>query len=79
MDKSLQVTNSLACPSSSSLEPHLSLVASNIALTLAPPLGSHPMLTQAKVGIFKTHHSANLSVLSSSGLLYTLLAFTEPK
>ena len=79
MDQSLQVTDSLAGPSSPSLEPRPPPVASNVALTLAPPLGSHPMLTQAKVGIFKTHHSANLSVLSSSGLLYTLLAFTEPK
>ena len=79
MDKSLQVTNSLACPSSSSLEPHLSLVASNIALTLAPPLGSHPMFTRAKAGIFKTHHPTNLSILSSSKLLSALLASTEPK
>ncbi|KAL6338576.1 hypothetical protein AAG906_021291 [Vitis piasezkii] len=54
-------------------------VASNVALTPAPPLGSHPMLTRAKAGIFKTRHPANLSVLSSSGLLSALLASTEPK
>ena len=79
VDKSLQVTDSLAGPSSSSLEPHPPLVASDIAPTPAPPLGSHPMLTRAKASIFKTHHPANLSVLSSSGFLSVLLASTEPK
>ncbi|CAI9758146.1 unnamed protein product [Fraxinus pennsylvanica] len=43
------------------------------------PLGSHPMLTRAKAGIFKTRHPANLSILGSSGLLSALLVSTEPK
>ena len=62
-----------------SLEHRRPPVASNVAPTPAPPLGSHPMLTRAKAGIFKTRHPANLSVLSSSGLLFALLASTEPK
>ena len=37
------------------------------------------MLTRAKDGIFKTRHPANLSVLSSSGLLSSLLVSIEPK
>ena len=37
------------------------------------------MLTRAKDGIFKTRHPANLSVLSSSELLSSLLASIEPK
>jgi hypothetical protein len=41
--------------------------------------GSHPMLTRAKVGIFKTRHPAHLSLVESSGLLSALLASTEPK
>ncbi|RVW54702.1 Retrovirus-related Pol polyprotein from transposon RE1 [Vitis vinifera] len=73
------VTDSLAGPSSPSLESRPPPVASDVAPTPAPPLGSHPMLTRAKVGIFKTRHPANLSVLSSSGLLFALLASTEPK
>ncbi|RVW74211.1 Retrovirus-related Pol polyprotein from transposon RE1 [Vitis vinifera] len=79
MDKSLQVTDSLAGLSSPSLEPRPPPVASDVAPTPAPPLGSHPMLTRAKASIFKTRHQANLSVLSSSGLLFALLASTEPK
>ncbi|RVW78751.1 Retrovirus-related Pol polyprotein from transposon RE1 [Vitis vinifera] len=42
-------------------------------------LGSHPMITRAKAGIFKTRHPTNLGVLGSSGLLSDLLASTEPK
>ena len=42
-------------------------------------LGSHPMITRAKAGIFKTRHPANIGILGSSGLLYALLASTEPK
>ena len=40
---------------------------------------SHPMLTQAKAGIFKTRRPANLTLLESSGLLSALLASTKPK
>ncbi|RVW87812.1 hypothetical protein CK203_043974 [Vitis vinifera] len=63
VDKSLQVTDSFAGPSSPSLEPRPPLVASDVAPTPVPPLGSHPMLTRAKVGIFKTRHAANLRCL----------------
>ena len=42
-------------------------------------LGTHPMITRAKAGIFKTHHPGNLGILGSYGLLSTLLASTEPK
>uniref|UniRef100_A0A2N9I5H9 Integrase catalytic domain-containing protein n=1 Tax=Fagus sylvatica TaxID=28930 RepID=A0A2N9I5H9_FAGSY len=45
----------------------------------ATPMPSHPMLTRAKAGIFKTRHPANLALLGSSGLLSALLASTEPK
>ena len=79
MDKSLQVTDSLVGPSSPSLKPRPPPVASDVSPTLALPLGSHLMLTQAKADIFKTRHPANLNVLSSFGLLSTLLASTEPK
>jgi hypothetical protein len=41
--------------------------------------GSHPMLTRAKAGIFKTRHPAHLGLVESSGLLSALLASTEPK
>ncbi|KAL6344748.1 hypothetical protein AAG906_002654 [Vitis piasezkii] len=78
MDKSLQVTDSLAGPSSPLLEPRPPPIASNVALTPAPPLGSHLMLTRAKTSIFKTHHPANLGVLSSSRLLSALLASINP-
>ena len=37
------------------------------------------MITQTKAGMFKTPHPGNLGILSSSGLLSTLLASTEPK
>ena len=79
MDKSLQVTDSLVGPSSPSLKPRPPPVASDVALALALPLGSHPMLTRAKAGIFKTRHPTNLSVLRSSELLSALLASTKPK
>ena len=42
-------------------------------------LGSHPIITRAKVGIFKTRHPANLGILDSYGLLYSLIASIEPK
>ena len=79
MDKSLQVTDFLVGPSSPSLKPRPPPVASDVALALALPLGSHPMLTRTKASIFNTRHPMNLSVLSSSGLLFALLASTEPK
>ena len=44
VDKSLQVTDSLVGPSSSSLEPRPPLVAYDVAPTPAHLLGSHPML-----------------------------------
>ncbi|KAG6742734.1 hypothetical protein POTOM_053668 [Populus tomentosa] len=63
-------------PSSTSLAP----------TKLAPPLpvdashiSSHPMLTRAKAGIFKTRHPANLAFLGSSSLLSAFLASMEPK
>ena len=79
MDKSLQVTDSLVGLFSPPLKPRPPPVASDVAPTPTPPLGSHLMLTRVKVGIFKTRHTVNLSVFSSSGLLSTLLASTEPK
>ncbi|XP_035540055.1 uncharacterized mitochondrial protein AtMg00810-like [Juglans regia] len=47
--------------------------------TAVIPLGTHPMFTRAKAGIFKTRHPANLSFLGTSGLLPALLASTKPK
>ena len=79
VDKYLQVTDSLAGLFSPPLKPRPPPVASDVAPTPTPPLGSHLMLTRVKVGIFKTRHTVNLSVFSSSGLLSTLLASTEPK
>ncbi|XP_042946079.1 uncharacterized mitochondrial protein AtMg00810-like [Carya illinoinensis] len=66
--------------SSSVQDPSLPPVAAGIdSLVLAFLLGSHPMPTRAKAGIFKTRHLANLNVLGSSGFLYALLASIEPK
>ncbi|RVW29453.1 Retrovirus-related Pol polyprotein from transposon RE1 [Vitis vinifera] len=77
VDESVQVDTSLA---GSSLPP---LASSPHSIELADDscssLGSHPMITRAKAGIFKTGHPANLGVLGSSGLLSDLLASTEPK
>ena len=42
-------------------------------------LGSHPLITQAKVCIFKIHHPTNLGILGSSRLIYALLASTKSK
>ena len=39
-------------------------------------LGSHPMITRAKAGIFKTCHPTNFAIWGSFGLLSTLLAST---
>ncbi|RVW37495.1 hypothetical protein CK203_113224 [Vitis vinifera] len=74
-----EVPDSLTGPSSSSLEPRPPHVASDVAPTPTSLLVSHPMLTRAKAGIFKTRHPANLSILHSSGLLSALLASTKPK
>ena len=50
-----------------------------LAVDSVSSLGSHPMITRAKAGIFKTRHPVNLGVLRSSGLLSVLLTSTEPK
>lgn len=42
-------------------------------------LGSHPILKQAKDGILKICHLANLAVLGSSRSLSTLIASTKSK
>ena len=82
VEESLQATDSFAGPSSSppasSPPPTEARTAPHVpAPTIS--LGSHPMITRAKAGIFKTRHPANLGVLGSSGLLSALLASTEPK
>ncbi|XP_075666058.1 uncharacterized protein LOC142635884 [Castanea sativa] len=77
------VDDSLAGPSLSHSDPSpASLVPTELppAAPVADPLvSSHPMLTRAKAGIFKTRHPANLAFLGSSGLLSALLASNEPK
>jgi transposase InsO family protein len=73
VDESLQVNDSLTGPSDPSPE------LPTPAPVTATPMPSHPMLTRAKAGIFKTRHPANLALLGSSGLLSALLASTEPK
>ena len=73
----MQVDTSLA---GSSLPPSTSDPTSiELAVDSSPSLGSHPMITRAKAGIFKTRHPANLGISGSSGLLSTLLASIEPK
>ncbi|CAI9758734.1 unnamed protein product [Fraxinus pennsylvanica] len=86
VDESLQVPHSLAGPPSPLLDPRLPPVEAAIdrsapALPSTPTssLGSHPMITRAKAGIFRTRHLADLSILAPSGLLSDLLASTEPK
>ncbi|RVW73295.1 Retrovirus-related Pol polyprotein from transposon RE1 [Vitis vinifera] len=77
VDESVQVDTSLA---GSSLPPLASSPHSiEHAADSSSSLGSHPMITRAKAGIFKTRHPANLGVLGSSGLLSALLASTKPK
>ncbi|CAI9763212.1 unnamed protein product [Fraxinus pennsylvanica] len=80
MDESLQGTDSHAgssslhrAPSMSSVESATDPMITDPTSAHAFPLGSHPMLTQAKAGIFKTRHPANLGILGSSGLLSALL------
>lgn len=82
MDESLEsidsFTNSSFLPSSASLIPIGTWPQPSFSAH-APPLSSHLMLTRAKVSILKTCHLANLGVLSSFGLLSSLLACTELK
>jgi hypothetical protein len=83
VNEPMQMDNSIA---GSSLQ-HSDPSSTSLAPTEpAPPLpvavsqmSSHPMLTRAKAGIFKTRHPANLAFLGSSGLLSPLLASVEPK
>jgi len=83
VNEPMQMDNSIA---GSSLQ-HSDPGSTSLALTeLAPPLpiavsqmSSHPMLIQAKAGIFKTQHLANLAFLGSFDLLSALLAPVKPK
>ncbi|XP_039014676.1 uncharacterized mitochondrial protein AtMg00810-like [Hibiscus syriacus] len=83
MDKSLQAHDSLAGLSLQSLDSSSPSIESTElpsgVLVTAIPIGSYPILTRAKAGIFKPHHPANLAVLGSSGLLSALLASTSLK
>jgi hypothetical protein len=79
----MQMDNSIAGsslqhsdPSSTSLAPTEPAPPLSVAVS---QMSSHPMLTRAKAGIFKTRHPANLAFLGSSGLLSPLLASVEPK
>ena len=76
MDESLQVDTSLV---GSSLPPSTSNPTSIEPTVDSSSFGSQPMITRAKDGIFKTRHLAHFGILSSSRLLYALLASTEPK
>ena len=64
---------SFSLPPSTSNPPSIELAVDSYS-----SLGSHPMITRTKVGIFKTHHPANLGVLGSYELFY-LLASIEPR
>jgi hypothetical protein len=72
--------NSVSGPLSS-----LALSGPVVAQTVPPisitsnRISSHPMLTRAKAGIFKSRHPANLGVFSSTGLLSTFLASAKLK
>ncbi|KAL2520843.1 Retrovirus-related Pol polyprotein from transposon RE1 [Forsythia ovata] len=73
VDESLQATNSHTCPSPShsdfrpaSSEPITELPMIDHTPIAAAPLGFHPMLTQAKAGIFKTRHLAHLGLETDS-------------
>ncbi|RVW42883.1 Retrovirus-related Pol polyprotein from transposon RE1 [Vitis vinifera] len=86
VDESLQATNSHIGPSlshsdfrSASPKPIIELPMVDRPSITVVPLGSYPMLTQAKVDIFKTRHSAHLGLVGSSGLIFALLASTKPK
>ncbi|XP_042962353.1 uncharacterized mitochondrial protein AtMg00820-like [Carya illinoinensis] len=86
VDESMQATTSNAGSSlphsnSNPASPEPVTELPLIARTPVPaaPLGSHPMVTRAKAGIFKTRHPAHLGLVGSSGLLYALLTSIEPK
>ena len=86
VDESLQATNSHIGPSlshsdfrSASPKPIIELPMVDRPSITVVPLGSYPMLTRAKVDIFKTRHSAHLGLVGSSGLIFALLASTKPK
>ena len=49
------------------------------ATTSVAPSASHPMITCAKSGIFKTRHPAHLNFVQSSPTIRALLATFEPK
>ena len=73
----MQVNTSIAgssLPPSASDPPSIETAADS-----SSSLGSHPRITRAKTGIFKTRHPTNLGILGSSRLLYALLASTEPR
>ena len=76
VDESVQVDTSRA---SSALPPSTSDPTSMEPTIDSSSLGSHPMITRAKVGIFKTRHPAILGILGSSGLISAVLASTRPK
>ncbi|XP_022872894.1 uncharacterized protein LOC111391851 [Olea europaea var. sylvestris] len=44
-----------------------------------PPLGTHPMQTRAKSGIFKPIHRSHVCIVPHSGLLESFLTMREPK
>ncbi|KAL2542976.1 Reverse transcriptase Ty1/copia-type domain-containing protein [Abeliophyllum distichum] len=86
VDESLQATNSHTGPSPShsdfsptSPEPITELPMVDRTPIAFAPLGSHPMLTRAKAGIFKMRHPVHLGLVSSSRLLSAPLASTELK
>ena len=84
VDEPLQVNDSLIGPSLPHSDPspvslELTTEVPTFAPIMAALMASHPMITRAKIGIFKNRHPANLTLLGSSGLLSTLLASTKPK
>lgn len=86
MNEFLQALDSLACLSLQRMthclppfECRANFKSVNFTLAIVFWLGSHPMLTRAKVNIFKTHYLPNPSFLGSFDLLLALFAFTEPK
>jgi hypothetical protein len=81
VDESLQVNNSLTDPSLPPSDPSPASLELTTKLPTPAPVAatsmpSHPMLTRAKAGIFKTRHPADLALLRSSGLFSALLAST---
>ncbi|XP_068645125.1 uncharacterized protein [Aristolochia californica] len=74
-------TNPSSGPLLPTVDPSLpgSTVLPPAASVPAISLGSHPMVTRAKAGIFKPRHSADITFSGSAGLLSALLTSTEPK